>query len=188
MFWTPLLFTSPFMTFGATMSIARLFARLSTLLLFATLAPSSARAQAREPATPPSPDAQRVRNTIVALFAAAERNDLAALDTLYAGDSLLVIEGAGINRGWSDYRDHHLAPELKEFKNFKYRPFEIEVRVSGDIAWVIYRYALSADMAERKADVVGRGTAILERRDAKWVVRLTQTASRNRRPTDPPMP
>lgn len=170
------------------MPVARLFVRLSTLLFLAALAPASARAQAHEHGTPQSPDAQRVKGTIVALFAAAERNDLAALDTLYAGDSLLVIEGAGINRGWSDYRDHHLAPELKEFKNFKYRPFEIEVRVSGDIAWVIYRYALSADMTERNADVVGRGTAILERRGEKWVVRLSQTASRNRRPTDPPMP
>lgn len=133
-------------------------------------------------------DARAATATIVALFAAAERGDMAALDTLYAGDSLLVIEGAGINRGWKDYRDNHLGPELKEFKNFRYRPFEIEARVSGDLAWVTYRYALMADLPDRKADVVGRGTAILERRGSKWVVRLTQTASRARRPTDPPMP
>ena len=30
------------------------------------------------------------------LFAAAERGDLKALDSLYAGDSLTVVEGAGI--------------------------------------------------------------------------------------------
>lgn len=170
------------------MPLVRQTAGRALLAILALLAPTDARAQAHEHGAPLSADAQRVKSTIEALFAAAERNDLAALDTLYAGDSLLVIEGAGINRGWSDYRDHHLAPELKEFKNFKYRPFEIEVRVSGDVAWAIYRYALSADMAERKADVVGRGTAILERRGTKWVVRLSQTASRNRRPTDPPMP
>ena len=126
--------------------------------------------------------------TIEALFRAAERNDMAALDTLYAGDSLTVVEGAGINRGWRDYRDNHLAPEMKEFQNFKYRPFEIEVRVSGNIAWAMYRYALSADMGERKVDVIGRGTAILERRGSGWVIRHTQTASRARRPSDPPMP
>ncbi len=165
--------------------------QVAVLFLFATLAllaPANARAQAHEHGAPLSADAQRVKSTVEALFAAAERKDLAALDTLYAGDSLLVIEGAGINRGWSDYRDHHLAPELKEFKSFKYRPFEVEVHVSGDIAWATYRYALSADVAERKVDVVGRGTAILERRGTKWVVRLSHTASRNRRPTDPPMP
>ncbi|MBP6774327.1 MAG: nuclear transport factor 2 family protein [Gemmatimonadaceae bacterium] len=129
-----------------------------------------------------------VASVIQALFAAAERGDLAALDSIYAGDSLLVIEGSGINRGWTDYRDNHLAPELKEFSNFRYRPFEIEARVSGNLAWATFRYALSADLPNGKADVVGRGTAILERRGARWIVRLTHTASRARRPSDPPMP
>jgi ketosteroid isomerase-like protein len=152
--------------------------------------PASAQAagSAASAPAPRSADAPRAIETVRALFAAAERKDLAALDTIYAGDSLLVIEGAGINRGWADYRDNHLGPELKEFQNFRYRPFELEARVHGDLAWVIFRYALQADMGERKVDVVGRGTAILERRGAKWVVRLTNTSSRARRPTDPPMP
>lgn len=143
--------------------------------------------QAAHQAAPPA-DVAAVVATLRALFAAAERSDLAALDSLYAGDSLLVIEGAGINRGWADYRDHHLAPELKEFRNFRYRPFEIEARVAGPMAWATFRYALSADLPDGKADVVGRGTAILERHGARWVVRLTQTAGRARRPSDPPMP
>jgi ketosteroid isomerase-like protein len=136
----------------------------------------------------PTPEAAAVTQLIQALFAAAERGDLTALDSIYAGDSLLVIEGAGINRGWTDYRDHHLAPELKEFQNFRYRPFEIESRVSGNMAWATFRYALSADRPSGKVDVVGRGTAILERQGNRWVVRLTSTASRPRRPSDPPMP
>jgi ketosteroid isomerase-like protein len=137
-----------------------------------------------------APDAgvAAVVRTIQSLFAAAERGDLAALDSIYAGDSLLVIEGSGINRGWTDYRDNHLAPELKEFRNFRYRPFEIEARVSGTLAWATFRYALTADLPDRKADVVGRGTAILQRHGERWIVRLTHTASRARRPSDPPMP
>ena len=126
--------------------------------------------------------------TVRALFAAAERGDLTALDTLYAGDSLTVVEGAGINRGWRDYRDHHLAPELKEMQNFRYRPFEIEAHVQGDLAWATFRYALQATSADRTIDNLGRGTAILERRPGRWVVRHTQTSSRARRPNDPPMP
>lgn len=152
------------------------------------LAPETGVAQAHvHPATAPA-EVQAATRTIEALFAAAERGDLRALDTLYAGDSLLVIEGAGINRGWADYRDTHLAPELKQFTNFRYRPFEIEARVAGEVAWVTFRYALMAEVGERRIDSVGRGTAILERRGARWVVRLTQTASRARRDGDPPMP
>lgn len=135
-----------------------------------------------------SRDESQVRATVMALFAAAERKDITALDTLYAGEELTVIEGAGINRGWADYRDHHLAPELKAFTNFKYRPFEIEPHVSGDVAWVIFRYALQAALTERALDIVGRGTAVLERKGEKWIVRHTQTSGRARRDADPPMP
>jgi len=166
-------------------SIRRIFFTLGTLFIASASASAQDHAHAGHAAQPATVQAVEV---IRALFAAAERKDLAALDSLYAGDSLLVIEGAGINRGWTDYRDNHLAPELKEFRNFRYRPFEIEARVSGDLAWVTYRYALAADVEDRKVDVVGRGTAILERRGSRWVVRLTQTASRARRPSDPPMP
>lgn len=166
--------------------------------LFAVLAlsaaPAVARAQGHAPAAAARPDtvlrgeAARVGATVRALFAAAERGDVAALDTLYAGDSLTVVEGAGINRGWADYRDHHLGPELKEMKGFRYRPFEIEARVSGNLAWAMFRYALQGEAGGRAIDALGRGTAILERRGGRWVVRHTQTSSRARRPTDPPMP
>jgi len=152
------------------------------------LSPTSGLAQAHVHAAAPSAEVRAATHTLEALFAAAERGDLRALDTLYAGDSLLVIEGAGINRGWADYRDNHLSPELKQFTNFRYRPFEIEARVVGEVAWVTFRYALMAEIGERRIDSIGRGTAILEKRGTRWVVRLTQTASRARREADPPMP
>lgn len=133
-----------------------------------------------------TPEEQKVASTIDALFAAAERNDLAALDSLYAGNDLTIIESTGINRGWTDYRDHHLAPEMKEMKGFRYRPFAIEPHVTGNIAWAIFRYNLKAETGGRSLDLVGRGTAILEKRAGRWVVRHTHTASRARRPTDPP--
>lgn len=125
---------------------------------------------------------------IRAVFAAAERGNVAALDTLYAGDSLTVVEGTGINRGWSDFRDNHLAPELREMKNFRYRPFEIEAHASGNLAWATFRYALQAEIGGRVIDNVGRGTVILERRGPTWILRHSQTTSRVRRAGDPAMP
>ena len=149
---------------------------------------SAGRATAAGSSARRTQDAVAAAATLRAVFAAAERGDLAALDTLYAGDSLTVVEGTGINRGWADYRDRHLAPELKEMKNFRYRPFEIEAHPSGDVAWVTFRYALGGQIGGRTIDNIGRGTAILERRGGRWVVRHTQTTSRARRPNDPPMP
>lgn len=152
----------------------------------ALLAPGLAVAQSA------SRPVEQATAVIRAVFAAAERGDMAALDTLYAGDSLSVFESAGINRGWADYRDHHLGPELKRMSGFKYRPIEIVVRVDGRLAWATVSYALQAREEARTIDNFGRGTYILERRgtgeQARWVVRHSHTASRARRPNDPPMP
>lgn len=144
--------------------------------------------QAAAQAPRPTADEAAVGAAIVAVFAAVERGDLAALDTLYAGDSLTIGEGAGLDRTWKSYRDHHLAPELKEMRHMHYRPTEIEARVSGDLAWAIFRYTLRGEVGERTLDIVGRGTAILERRGTRWIVRHSQTSGRARRPSDPPAP
>lgn len=133
-----------------------------------------------------SGEERQVANTIEALFRAAEAGDLPSLDSLYAGPQLTVIESTGINRGWADFRDNHLAPEIKQMKNFRYRPFEIEPHVSGSMAWAIFRYYLKADLDGRSLDLIGRGTAVLEKKEGRWVVRHTHTASRPRRPADPP--
>ncbi len=125
--------------------------------------------------------AQAVAATIEAVFAATEAADYAALDTLFAGDSLTIIEGAGIDRGWSDYRDHHLRPELDAFRSLLYRPYEIEAHVFQERAWAIFRFDLKIDLENRTVDNVGRGTAILERRGGRWVLRHMQTTSRPRR-------
>jgi hypothetical protein len=118
---------------------------------------------------------------IEAVFMASERADYAALDTLYAGEDLTIIEGAGIDRGWTEYRDHHLIPELEAFKSFEYRPYEIEAHVAGSHAWAIFRYDLKIELEDRSVDNVGRGTVILEKRGERWVLRHMQTASRPRR-------
>ncbi len=171
------------------MSIRALFRTLVAIAIAA--APEVLHAQQPlAPALPARGDRARSQNearvaaTLRALFDAAERVDLTALDTLYAGDSLTIIEGAGINRTWTDYRDHHLVPEMKEFKNLRYRPTAIEPHVAGDVAWAIFRYTLTADVNGRPVDVVGRGTAILVRRGVRWVVRHTHTSGRARRQSD----
>jgi len=159
---------------------------MRTLLLACLFAAESLRAQDVHPARPSDgTEAPRVAATLLAVFAASERNDMAALDSLYAGDSLTIFEGTGVNRGWADYRDHHLGPELREMKNLQYRPSGLEVHVAENSAWVLFRYTLKADANGRFADVVGLGTAILERRSAGWVVRHMHTSGRARRATDP---
>ena len=120
---------------------------------------SPAQAQSPVPATRPAADTRasagtvaEVERTLRAVFAAAERNDLAALDMLYAGDSLTVVEGAGINRGWRDYRDH--LPPILVRSPWVGQEVTSPIRVAG-----------SADVFEAVVSVSvldASGTAIVE--------------------------
>jgi ketosteroid isomerase-like protein len=160
---------------------SRLLAAVTVVLAIA-LPGTRAAAQASRGA---AADSARVAAVLTAVFAAQERGDMAALDTLYAGESLTVIEGASINRGWADFREHHLGPELKAMKNLQLRPSEIEVHVDGRTAWALFRYTQKAEGTTRTIDSLGRGTAIFERTNGRWVLRHYHAGGRARRPTDP---
>ena len=100
---------------------------------------------------------------------AIEQGDLAALDKIWANsDDVTVFESGHANYGWSDYRNTHLAPELKEFKNTKYSFSDMKIKVDGKTAWATFKYSLAAEMGTRKVESGGLGTAVLEKREGKW--------------------
>lgn len=122
---------------------------------------------------------------IVALLesvsAAMQSGDLATLDSVYAGGpGVHIIEGAGVNHGWADYRDHHVAPELAAFTELAYRWHTVEPRVVGDIAYASFQYSLDARMEERVIAVDGRGTAVLERMNGRWRIVHIHTSGGSR--------
>lgn len=128
-------------------------------------------------------DEAAVREVLLRQAAAFERNDLAALSQLWAGDeSVTVFENGYANYGWADYRDHHLAPEMKEMKNTKYVLTDIKARVAGKTAWATFKYTISADLKERHVEGGGLGTAILEERNGRWQIVHWHSSSPRRAP------
>lgn len=126
-------------------------------------------------------DAEDVRALVEHLARSIEEGRLEALDSVFAeGRNVHIIEGAGVNHGWVDYRDHHLAPELDHFENLRYRYHSIEPVVRGDVAWAAFRYDLAFDGPEEPVVVEGRGTAVLERRGGQWRVVHLHTLGRPR--------
>lgn len=123
----------------------------------------------QSPVAAQSKDVEAVRNVLMQDAAAIEKGDLATLDKLWANDdSVIVIENGHANYGWADYRNNHLAPELKEMKNIRYSLSDIKIKVSGATAWATFRTTISADFKERHIESSGLGTAVLERRDGRW--------------------
>jgi len=127
------------------------------------------------------PEVRKVRGVVEALARKVQEGDLDALDTLYAeGRGVHIIEGSGVNHGWADYRQHHLEPELAQFKNFAYRYFGVEPVVRGNVSWASFRYELSTDTPSGHVEVEGRGTAVLERRSGQWRVVHLHTSGRRK--------
>jgi ketosteroid isomerase-like protein len=123
-----------------------------------------------------------VRAVIEAVAAGMQAGDFASLDTLFSSDpGLHIIEGAGVNHGWADYRDHHLKPEVEAFENFSYRWYAIEPTVNGDVAFSPFRYDLAADTERGHVEVEGRGTIVLQRDGGRWQVAHLHTSGRPKR-------
>ena len=133
-------------------------------------------------------DEKAVRDVLTREAAAVETGDLAALDKIWASDEAVTIfENGSANYGWRDYRDNHLAPELKNFKNTKYTLSDVKIKVDGKTAWATFKYALSADTKERRVDVNGLGTAVLEKRGKQWqIVHWNTSATRRASPSPTP--
>jgi ketosteroid isomerase-like protein len=116
-------------------------------------------------------DVKAVTDVLTREATAVEKGDFAALDKIWTNsEDVTVFESGHANYGWTDYRNSHLAPELKEFKNTKYAFSDLKVKVDDKTAWATFKYALEASIGARNIQSGGLGTAILEKRDGRWQI------------------
>lgn len=134
-------------------------------------------------------EVKAVRNVLTREAEAVEKGDLTALDKIWANtEDVTVFESGHANYGWTDYRNSHLAPELKEFKNTKYSFSDLKVKVDGKTAWATFKYSLAAEMGTRKIESSGLGTVILEKRDGRWQIVHWHSSAPRRQPSPTPAP
>ena len=152
--------------------------RLIALGLVMLVGPSLAAGQA------PAGDAAAVETWLKGYDEAFNAKDLEKLAAFYHPD-VTVYEGGGINKGWADYRDRHLGPELKAFQNLQFAHSNVAVQLldGGRSAYVTANYSLKARMGERDVDSGGLATYVLiKAADGAWKIRHSHTSSRPRRP------
>ncbi|MGI8838821.1 MAG: nuclear transport factor 2 family protein [Pyrinomonadaceae bacterium] len=137
-----------------------------------------------EKAAAQSNDESAVRDVLLKSALGFEKNDMALVSKAWANDeSVTVFESGHANYGWTDYRDHHLGPEMKEMKNTKYTLSDLKIKVSGNTAWATFKYAISADIGTRHVDGAGLGTAVLEKRGKDWRIVHWHSSAPRRAPT-----
>jgi hypothetical protein len=143
-------------------------------ILVATLSFAAGQVAAQEEDT-----TAEIRLTLERVAESFESGELDLLDDVFApGPGVHIIEGAGVNHGWAEYRDEHLRPELEAFENFEYRYFAIDPVVRGDMAFAAFRYELSAALNGSPLNMEGRGTAVLELLEGRWKIVHLHTSGR----------
>ena len=111
-------------------------------------------------------------------------NKIEKLDT--TGIAALFIEKSSIYEGGNSegtinhYLEHHLGPELKEFKSFKFYDYKVDVTTSGEYAFstetYIYTIVLEKDGKESKSK--GVATSVLKKINGNWKIVSTHSSFR----------
>ena len=135
-------------------------------------------------------DAANISRFLADYDAAFNAKSLDKLAAFYHPDAT-IFEGGGVNRGWADYRDHHLGPELAAFITVSFVHTNVVPHIIGAdkrAAYVTSEYGLKARMKDREVDAGGLETLLLLKGDdGAWRIRHSHTSSR-RRPAATPTP
>jgi len=118
-----------------------------------------------------------MRQLTPAFLAAGSLTRLAA--TVHEDHS--VMEGIHLNRSWADYRDNHIGPEMKEWKEFRVEdPAVISVTTEGDWAYAVTRATYTLVFPDKSMVIDSAETCVLARKDGKWRVRHVHSSGKKR--------
>lgn len=169
-------------------TVCTLAALGGALLLAGSLSAHEKGKQGTEPApagssaamTQDASDVAAVKPVLLAYKAGLEALNVSGLTGLFTADSE-IFESGGVEGNFARYLEHHIGPELAEFKEFSFRDYTVNVRIEGDYAFAtetyIYRIVLKED--GRVVEKRGLATSVLKRMPDGWKIRLNHSSSRN---------
>ena len=110
---------------------------------------------------------------------AIEKLDTTGVENLFVKDSK-VYEQASDEGTIGHYLEHHLGPELKEFKSFSFSDYKVDVTVAGEYAFstetYIYTIIIAKDAKEIKSQ--GVATSVLRKTKDGWKIVQTHSSFR----------
>jgi ketosteroid isomerase-like protein len=123
---------------------------------------------AQEPGEDPT---AAVTETLINYAAAVQSKNIAEMEKyVVTTEEFTIFEGGHINSGWVDYRDNHVAPELKEFLEIQYSYQDIKPHVMGKMAYATLKYNIAVKMKEREVSGEGLATVILTQKEGGWKI------------------
>jgi len=124
-------------------------------------------------------DKEAVKNVLDNYKKAIEKLDTTGVVNLFVKDSK-VFEQAKDEGTIGHYLEHHLVPELKEFKSFTFSDYKVDVTIVGEYAFstetYIYTIILAKDGKEIKSQ--GVATSVLKKNKEGWKIVQTHSSFR----------
>ena len=133
------------------------------ILILLLLAPALASAQRRGR----NPERAAVLGVITSLGEHLQAGDMDAAESLFRSGGMHILTNDATTHGWAEYRDEYLGAELGAIEDLSYAHTAVEPVVRGNVAWVAFRREVSGT---GRAPTEGRGTAVLEKIEDRWVI------------------
>lgn len=131
------------------------------------------------PALSHNKNADAIKNVLKQYNNAVEKLDLMGTEKLLTTDSK-IYESGGSEGNYAHYMEHHLTPELKEFKSFTYGDYKVEVQVDANYAFTTETYNYTIILAKDNTEVKRRGvaTSVLKKVKGEWKIMNSHNSSR----------
>lgn len=130
-------------------------------------------------------DEAEVRKVLADYRTAMEARSVEKLGEVVS-DGLLVLEGTYKNDGWADYRDHHIGPEMAEWKEFKVaEPKLTKLEVGADLAYAVQEATYTIVDAKGPVVMLGAETVVLAKEAKGWKIRHLHLSAKRLAPAKP---
>ncbi len=131
------------------------------------------------PDTKQGKDIELVKKVLKNYNSAIEALDVTGTERFFTADSK-IYESGGSEGNYVHYLEHHLTPELKEFKSFTFSDYKVEVQVDGNYAFTTETYNYTIIVAKDNAEVKRKGvaTSVLKKVKGQWLIMISHNSSR----------
>lgn len=124
-------------------------------------------------------NAEAIKTVLKIYNNAVEKLDVTGTDKLFTADSKIYESGSS-EGSYVRYMQHHVTPELKEFKSFTYSDYRVEIQVDGNYAFTTKTYNYTIVVAKDNTEVKRKGlaTSVLKKVKGEWKIMISHNSSR----------
>ena len=124
-------------------------------------------------------DADAVKFVLKQYKDAVEKLDVTGTEKFFTTDSK-IFESGSSEGSFAHYLEHHLSPEFKAFKSFKYNDYKIEMQVDGNYVFATETYTYIIVIAKDNSEVKRKGvsTSVLKKINGQWKIMISHNSSR----------